>query len=225
MKDLRAAIEAPANEYGNQGINWNVWGQGKDKGNEFTRKSFVVYEVKNTCEVVVGSAGYTTFSYNKAIGLGGVNAYTAKYEGGKAKLTKVTAAPAGAGVIIEATAGTYKIPTLDSAAELEDNDLLVSDGTATSDGHFFALAEQGGVVGFYKVASGVKIPAGKAYLNIPSLSRDFVGFDFGGEATAIDAVESVKQPTDAAVYNLAGQRVSKPARGLYIMNGKKVIIK
>jgi len=75
------------------------------------------------------------------------------------------------------------------------------------------------------VASGVKIPAGKAYLNIPSLSRDFVGFDFGGEATAIDAVESVKQPTDAAVYNLAGQRVSKPARGLYIMNGKKVIIK
>ena len=225
MADLRAALEAPANEYGQQGINWNVWGQGKDKGNEFTRKSFVVYEVKNTCEVVVGPAGYTTFSYNKAIGLGGVNAYTAKYEGGKAKLTKVTAAPAGAGVIIEAAEGTYKIPTLDSAADLVGNDLLVSDGTATSDGHFFALAEQGGVVGFYKVALGVKIPAGKAYLNIPLLSRDFVGFDFGGEATAIDAVESVKQPTDAAVYNLAGQRVSKPARGLYIMNGKKVIIK
>ena len=30
---------------------------------------------------------------------------------------------------------------------------------------------------------------------------------------------------DKVVYNLAGQRVAQPTKGLYIVNGKKVIIK
>ncbi len=44
-----------------------------------------------------------------------------------------------------------------------------------------------------------------------------------GTATGINAVESARQ--DGMMFNLAGQRVSMPARGLYIKNGKKVVVK
>ena len=47
-----------------------------------------------------------------------------------------------------------------------------------------------------------------------------------GTATKIDAINAnVQQNTSNAIYNLAGQRVSKPTKGIYIINGKKVVIK
>jgi len=46
-----------------------------------------------------------------------------------------------------------------------------------------------------------------------------------GNATGIESVNSSEQSTDKAYYNLNGQRVDKPSKGLYILNGKKVIIK
>ena len=45
---------------------------------------------------------------------------------------------------------------------------------------------------------------------------------FGNEATGINAVEAAAQKEGA--YNLNGQRVMQPTKGLYIVNGKKVII-
>ena len=35
----------------------------------------------------------------------------------------------------------------------------------------------------------------------------------------------MKGQTDGEFYNLAGQRVAQPTKGLYIVNGKKVVIK
>jgi hypothetical protein len=46
---------------------------------------------------------------------------------------------------------------------------------------------------------------------------------FGGEATGIEAVKTTK--ANGEYYNLAGQRVAQPTKGLYIVNGKKVVIK
>ena len=187
IKDLREAIEAPAATEGDlagkQGLLWNIWGQGKDKGNTFELTSIKVYEVKNLCSVTVGSDGWTTFSYSKPIGLGGVTAYSAKVMGNYVKLTKVTAAPAKTAVIIEAEPGTYKIPTLESAADLSDNDLLYSDGSITGDGTIYVLANKNSKVGFYKLANGVKVPAGKGYLKVAAGAPDFLGF--GGETTGI----------------------------------------
>ena len=224
MKDLRAAIEAPANGEGIQGLQWMIWGQGTSDGNVFTRKSVKVYEVKNLASVVVGEAGWTTFSYNKAIGLGGVTAYSAKNMGSYVKLTPVTAAPAGAGVIIEASQGTYKIPTLDDADDLENNDLQVSDGNVEGDGTIYVLAKKNDKVGFYKLADGDKVPVGKAYLKITGSSApEFLGFG-GGDTTSISEL-NVKGQADGTYFNLAGQRVAQPTKGLYIMNGKKYIVK
>ena len=140
-------------------------------------------------------------------------------------MTPVTEIPANAGVIIEATEDTYKVPVIESAAPITSvNDLLVSNGSVTADGHHYALGKKDSIVGFAKVKSGVTIPTGKAYLYIetPPTSRDFIGFD--DETTGI---ESVKQQAkaDNQYFNLAGQRVAQPTKGLYIVNGKKVILK
>ena len=181
----------------------------------------------NERTIFVHEEGFSTYSPDKSIDVDGiVNAYAAKYSGGKIVLTPVTEIPAGAGVIIEAAEGNYKVPVIESASALgEDNELLVSDGNTISDGtHYFALGKKDDKVGFMKVKNGVTIPKGKAYLYIatPPKSRDFIGFD--DETTGI---ESVKQQAkaDNQYFNIAGQRVAQPTKGLYIVNGKKVIIK
>ena len=190
-------------------------------------KDVTIYPAVEGRLVEVGDAGYSTFSANKAVKMRGVIAYAAKYSGGNIVLTPVTEVPAGAGVIIEAAEGTYKVPVIESAAALGSiNELLVSDGSISSDGtHHFALGKKGGVVGFVKVKNGVTIPKGKAYLYIatPPSARDFIGFG-EDDVTGIDAVKQ-ETKADNEYFNLAGQRVAQPTKGLYIVNGKKVIVK
>ena len=189
-------------------------------------KKIEVYEALGAKIITVGSAGFTTFSSNYGFATSKeVTAYGAKYDGSKIVLTPVTEIPANAGVIIEAAEGTHKVPVIEGASSITSvNDLRVSDGSVTANGHHYALGKKGGVVGFVKVKNAVTIPEGKAYLYIetPPTSRDFIGFD--DETTGI---ESVKQQAkaDNQYFNIAGQRVAQPTKGLYIVNGKKVIIK
>ena len=50
--------------------------------------------------------------------------------------------------------------------------------------------------------------------------------DFGdGESTGIRSIESNGKVADDAIYTLDGRRVSQPTKGIYIQNGKKLIIK
>ena len=169
----------------------------------------------------IGSAGYATFSADKAVKIQGVTAYAAKLNGNTVTLTPVTEVPANTAVILEGAADTYNFTVLDAAAAIDNNDLLVSDGNA-SGSNIYVLADGANGVGFYKLASSDKVPAGKGYLTIGSgAAPEFLGF--GGDATGINEVKAVEAKGE--FFNLAGQRVAKPAKGLYIANGKKVIIK
>lgn len=83
---------------------------------------------------------------------------------------------------------------------------------------------------FYGAAEGAafNIAAGKAYLAVPeALASKVLGFAIGGGVTGIGAVADNGNAADQrTVYNLHGQRVNgKLAKGVYIVNGKKVIIK
>jgi hypothetical protein len=55
-------------------------------------------------------------------------------------------------------------------------------------------------------------------------ARTFIGFDDEGTTTAIDRIAAEKM-VNGEVYNLQGQRVAQPTKGLYIVNGKKVVMK
>ena len=85
----------------------------------------------------------------------------------------------------------------------------------------YVLALENDVVGFYKADDG-KIAAGKAYLEVPEGSeiRGFVFTDEG--ATGIQNLNELKS-TSNAIYNVAGQRLSKMQKGVNIVNGKKIL--
>ena len=174
----------------------------------------------------IGSAGYATFSYGYPVVFSDdVEAYAAVYNaGGYVELTQLAGAAANTAVILKADAGDYTA-TVKSVAAPAANDLKISDGTKKGDGStIYALASKTQGVGFYKVQNNLTIPAGKPYLVIPAAASapDFLGFD--GGTTSISEL-NVKGQADGEFYNLAGQRVAQPTKGLYIVNGKKVVIK
>ena len=186
-----------------------------DDGTTFTE--FFVYAEKTN--VKVGNAGYATFSSIMNVDLSGVTGYAAKYNGTKVELTNTTAYPAGAAIIIEAAEGNYSLTNIESANAV-DSDLKISDGSVAGDGTIYVLAKKSDVVGFYKLKDGEKVPAGKAYLKVANAgSREYIAID--GGATAIKSVETEK--ANGAIYNLAGQQVKNAQKGIFIMNGKKVI--
>ena len=80
---------------------------------------------------------------------------------------------------------------------------------------------------FHLVTAASTVPAGKAYLlasDVPSGARS-LDFFFDDETTGVTSIEKGQLTIDNAWYNLNGQKVLNPSKGLYIVNGKKVIIK
>ncbi len=75
-------------------------------------------------------------------------------------------------------------------------------------------------VGFYKYTAA-NMPAFKAYMNTAAAEGREFTFNMDDIETSIDAIES--DNSEAVIYDLAGRRVQKAAKGLYIVNGKKVM--
>ena len=77
--------------------------------------------------------------------------------------------------------------------------------------------------GFYKLADDGTVPANKAYLVYDGAAgaRDYFLFD---EATGIESTHHSPLTTDQ-YYDLQGRRVKNAAKGVYIVNGRKVVIK
>ena len=123
----------------------------------------------------------------------------------------------------------YTIGEHDDATYTINNNLMhgvtvqSTDIEASENNPFYIM--QGGA--FHKVTSmGKNFPVHRAYLKLPS-SADakaplVIGFD-NGETTGVSEVKTAKT-TDDAWYNLQGQRVTRTQRGVYIHNGKKVLM-
>lgn len=124
-------------------------------------------------------------------------------------------------------AGDYTFTaTTEVDEEVADNVLFgyATQTAATDNTGIYALANKTNGVAFYPFA-GSTYKAGKAYLNIAGLRttsevRLFNIFD-EGEETGIESIET--ENAKAEIYDLAGRRVQKAQKGLYIVNGVKVI--
>jgi len=210
-------------------------------GNSNARMDYLVL-TRVTADVVVTEAGkmesngkfYATFSSDKDLDFSAVEGLTAYYVTSASKkelsITPAETVPAGTAVLLEgAEAKTYQVPVCPSAAEATGNLLKVSDGTIVGNGtSIFVLGstEKNGV-GFYLKKKDSAIAAGKAYLEIEDdgtgEAKSFISLS-GDDATAISNVEAAQGT--GIIYNLNGQRVAAPVKGgLYIMNGKKVLVK
>ena len=91
--------------------------------------------------------------------------------------------------------------------------------------NYYSLGRKDGVIGFYKFVDGtINLGANKAYLDTSTPINAVKGFTF-----SFDDANSIVSPLGeteegASIYNLAGQRLSKPRKGINIVNGKKVIV-
>ncbi len=151
---------------------------------------------------------------------------------GTLTLSPATTVKAGEGLLLKGNAGEYVVPR--TTTDVTYTNYLVGVPTTTSisptDGDYtnFVLANGTHGVNFYALSKTGNISAGKAYLKLPTadinksnLSRGFVIDDNG--TTSIST--PIRNEYDDMLYDLQGRRVNKPSKGLYIMNGKKVIIK
>jgi len=80
--------------------------------------------------------------------------------------------------------------------------------------------------GFYKLTSSHTLAAHKAYLEIPSgvSSGARVALRFSDITDIQNVAVKEKKFEENAYYNLSGQRIAKPSKGIYIKNGKKFVI-
>lgn len=185
----------------------------------------------------VDNLGYT-FSSTLPLDFTGtdVEAYTAAYNSTsqKVELTRVYKVPANTGLFIKGSADD--IPVLTGAADvISTNNLVAVSATTTvnqtdgGDNTNFVLGLVSAVPTFLKVPSaGVSVGAGKAYLQIPTASVPAtarMAVVFNDEVTGISQIENGELRMEDSVYNLSGQRVAQPKKGLYIVNGKKVMVK
>lgn len=161
-----------------------------------------------------------------------VKVYTAKVNEAKSAVV-LTEVPAnsviakGTPVLVGAEPGSYTFAaSADEAATIENNELKAATADTKGDGAtIYALVEQNGEAVFAPLKEGVAVSLGHAYLELPAASATrFYSIQFGGETTGINEVNAAAK-ADGAYYTLQGVKTSKAAKGIYIHNGKKVVIK
>ena len=199
-----------------------------------------IYKVVTNSPLSVSAAGYATFSSTSALDFTNVediNAYTATVSGNDISFKRVKKVRANTGLLLRSVnvdggAVSTSVPSLTDAAEDVTGNAFVAATTEiaslnTKDGDFtnYILNNGSSGIGFYQ-ANGKKVGAGKAYLRVSSkqaTTRAFIAFSFDDPETGVAQVETL--PQQGVAYDLQGRRVNAPKGGLYIINGKKVIVK
>jgi glucuronoarabinoxylan endo-1,4-beta-xylanase len=161
----------------------------------------------------------------------GVKAYTLAYTGGnEVNATEVEETiPANTPVLLNGTGdATFTGSSAAIAADADNVDGALTGVFATTfvPENSYVLQKQEEKIGFFKVEEANSIEAApfRAYLTATSEARRLsIKFDEGG-TTGISLVNNEVKANNR-YFNLNGQRVMKPAKGLYIVNNKKVILK
>ena len=181
----------------------------------------------------VSDAGYATmmipFGADKPTG---VEAYNLTAVNGETiTSSSVDAIAANSPVMIKATAGDYEFTasnvSIAATANGEVTNGLLNGGyatmTAAADANNYVLQNNANGVNFYLVTeTAATVKPFRAYLKASGAGARALNLDLG-ETTGIETVKKADMTT--AVYSLSGQRVAAPQKGLYIVNGKKVIVK
>ncbi len=197
-----------------------------------------LYSLGQPETVSITAAKYATFSAAQPVDFSesGITVYTAQVEGNVVKISAVAdgIVPANTGVIIysDEVKTNVSIPATSCSKILANNE-LVATVTRTlvskTDGSKFnyIMQKSGDNILFnMATATGAYMPAGKAYLSTSfdaSANGARLNVVFNDDATGISVVN--RDNINNLYHNIQGQLVTNPTNGLYIVNGKKVIIK
>ena len=191
----------------------------------------VIYET-----FTVGAKGWATAITHNAVDFTdaeGVEAYTATVSNSEVTLHKQGAVLEGTALVLKGVVGnttSVDIHSVASADEVDNELYWYSEYLNVDDTQriiYGLTADNEGNAKFAKVANGTTF-YNKAVLQFdvtsnPNPARELSIVFAGDEANGIDAI--VAEKNIEGIYNMNGQRVAAPAKGLYIVNGKKVIMK
>ena len=204
----------------------------------------ITYQALSTVSAVTDDNGFATFASTSEMDLtkgnlpDGLIAYKAMVNASKGIISFTDidqSVSALTGVLLKGNPHTeYKIAIADAGSTVDGNDFEVN-----STGYTFAPESGYTYFGFKKNSdpitfatfnpSTVAIPTNKAYLKVltsdlPTEARQLVAVFDDGETTGISEVRGLKSEGRGEFFNLNGQRVAQPTKGLYIVNGKKVLV-
>ena len=186
-------------------------------------------EVIKTETLKTSAKGYATYSADYAVNYSesGLTAYTLTVDETNKTVTAkefTGVVPAGGAVLVKGDAS--KAYTLTPATTEGDATFVTNlqTGATTADGTQYGFTSKFGTPAFAQVASGQDIPAKKGYIVLSGASAAKYSICFGNETTGIQTIEAASA-ANAAMYNLAGQRVDKAYKGIVIVNGKKYLNK
>lgn len=208
------AIKVYKKVSGNQGSSSIVIGTNEGYGTYYSDVNYVLPD------------GLIAYGYTN-INAGGVLTKSDKYVAGDV-------IPANTAVMVEGNKGTYNFNATDMAATKTIEGNLLKGVTETTtieksdDVSRYVLTYVDGVLGFYKTSSGnIKVQSNRAYLEIPNVNAVSCIF-LGGESTGVELNKIT--PVSSGIYTLSGvllkeRDTKKLPAGLYIQNGKVIIIK
>lgn len=165
-----------------------------------------------------------------------VDAYIAVSAGETIVLKKITGAlPKNTGVILSAEEAKDYIPTACTTEEVAsidaDNKLVASTGTAidaSTQAYVLAKNTDTDNKAVFKVLSSNTeeraLAQYKAYLNLTGIQAAKLSISFNDNVTAINNATLAQEKT-SSIYDLSGRKSNKLQKGIYIVNGKKIIVK
>lgn len=173
--------------------------------------------------------GYTTLYLPVAVKLtDGMEAYVGRVEDDWLKMSKLEGdiVPPALPVIIKGMPGNYQLP-YDGYAENNvsmQNDLrgVFADKAVSEKMNAYTLQIVDNQLGFFKY-SGSSLNAFKAYLDLPA-GKQIRGMVW--DDSTVTGIDGLLYKDDVEIYDLSGRRVKDmKIPGVYIVNGKKVVIK
>ena len=187
----------------------------------------------STFEVALNAAGTDYWAslylpFDATLPASDLEAYYGKSkEGGTLKLEQATAVPANEGVVLKGTADTYTLSIATAAVTPIENNVLEGTNKLLEDiatNNYFTLGAVEGVVGFYHPLA-TQLKANRAYISeVGGNVNAFTLVFEEGTQTAISQTETALGVSNV-YYDLSGRRIATPGKGLYIKNGKKVLVK
>ena len=197
-----------------------------DRGSTLNNDVRYAWTIEDVAElpVTVSNLGLATFYSPVALTIPeGVKAYAATLNDTYVHFDEVEAVKAGTGVLVEADAGTYNFPIDSNEADYE-SDLVGSVATVarTSIAANVYTLQSGPA---FKLFDGTNVTGFRSHIETPA-SAGIKAFDiiFGDDETSInEELRKKNEESEATIYNLAGQRMSKAQKGVNIINGKKLL--
>ena len=180
--------------------------------------------------VTISSVGYKAYNTTADTDFSGtgVTAYVVTgYTTESVTLEEVTAVPEGTPLVLKADGGDYTLYAAEETPAAPAKNLLqISNGKVGDGSTIYALANVDGP-GFYVVKEGLTIPTNYIKIENSASNAPALSFDFGEGTTGIRSIENGQLTIDNVYYDLSGRKLNAmpTQKGVYIVNGKKVVIK